>query len=163
MLPYLRLVAAVIASLVMPAPVAAQGTFDVKELAAYRLTAARLAPFEEASRLIADVIESDPGLTNAPLFTKEITLSGDAPVMAAELHARLTAHPALAQALRTAKISAREYATFALALIAARLAHGFADAGILRVPPGVAADNVAFVSAHHDRVVAVLKRLGVEH
>ena len=53
--------------------------------------------------------------------------------------------------------------TFALALLGARLAHGFIDAGLLRnVPPGVAADNVQFVTEHHVEVSAVLKKLGIE-
>jgi hypothetical protein len=146
------------------AAAAAQSPFDVKELAAYRLTAATFKPFEEASRLIAEVARSDAALASAPLFTKEITVSGDAPVMAAELEARLNSHPSLTQSLHAAGINAREYTMFALALITARLAHGFVQAGVMRsVPPGVATDNVAFVEAHLDAVTAVLKTLGVEN
>jgi hypothetical protein len=141
---------------------AGQPAFDRKELAAYRLTVPVFKQFEHASRLIADVTRADPAFATSPLFTKEITLSGDAPAMAAELEARLRNHSALAHALRTAKISARDYATFTLALIAARLAHGFVHAGVLRVPAGVAADNVTFVEQHHVEIVAVLKTLGIE-
>jgi hypothetical protein len=142
---------------------AAQSSFDVKELAAYRLTGPVFERFEKASRRIADVTRSDAALARSPLFTKEITLSGDAPVMAAELEARLKNHPALAGALHSARIAPRDYARFAVALFAARLAHGFVKAGVLRsVPTGVAADNVAFVAEHHTAIEDVLTRLGVE-
>ena len=148
---------------VEPVTAGAQSPFDVKELAAYRLTAPVFKRFEKASGLISDVVRRDSDLSDSPLFTKEITVSGDAAAMAAELEARLTNHPALSQALHSAQITAREFTRFALALTAARLAHGFVKAGVMRsVPAGVAADNVAFVEAHHDEIVAVLKSLGVE-
>ena len=70
---------------------------------------------------------------------------------------------ALDGALVSAQITAREYTKFALALIAARLAHGFVKSGVLRgVPAGVAADNVAFVDANQAAIGDVLKRLGIE-
>ena len=157
------LFAAVILGLFMQTPGAGQHPFDVKELAAYRLTDPVFQQFEEASRLIADATRNDLAFVKSPLFTRENSLSGDAPKVAAELEARLQSHPALAHALTIAKITPREYTTFALALLGARLAHGFIDAGLLRnVPPGVAADNVQFVAEHHVEIAAVLKKLGIE-
>ena len=51
----------------------------------------------------------------------------------------------------------------AVAPFAARLARGFVTAGVLRrVPPGVAADNVAFVAAHDAEISGVLQALGLE-
>lgn len=142
---------------------AVQPAFDVKELAAYRLTAPVFTQFAEASRLIAAVTGHDAAFARSPLFTEEISVSGDAPIVAAKLQARLQNHPTLARALQQAKITAREYTRFALALLAARLAHGFVKAGVLRkVPAGVAADNVAFVEAHQVEIAAVLKTLGIE-
>lgn len=144
------------------ASAAVQPAFDVKELAAYRLTTPVFKQFEKASRLIADVIRKDPAFASSPLFTREILVSGDAPLMAAELETRLRTHPALAHALGTAKITAREYTRFALALLAARLAHGFVNAGVLRsVPAGVAADNVTFVEKHQVEIAAAVKALGI--
>ena len=84
-------------------------------------------------------------------------------VAAAALDGRLRQEPAFAAALHASKISAREYTTFALALFAARLAHGFVKSGAMRfVPEGPAKENVAFVDAHEPAVAAVLQALGVE-
>jgi len=133
------------------------------ELAGYRLTAATFAPFTTASRAIGAVTRSDPKFAHAPLFTREVAVSGEAPVMAAGLRARLENDPALTAALRDAKITAREYTLFALTLFAARLAQGFVKAGVIReVPDGPAADNIAFVNAHDREIAAVFKELGVE-
>ena len=50
----------------------------------------------------------------------------------------------------------------ALGLLAARLAHGFLESGVLRsVPDGPAADNVRFVAEHQREVAAVLEDLGI--
>lgn len=133
------------------------------ELAAYRLTAATLERFQQASRLIAAVTRDDPRFASAPLFTEEIAVSGDAAEMAGALDARLRSEPGLAHALETARMTSREYTRFALALIAARLAHGFVKAGVLRrVPAGVAADNVAFVDARQMEIAAILRELGID-
>ena len=66
-------------------------------------------------------------------------------------------------ALFAADISSREYATFAIALFAARLAHGFVESGAMRrVPQGVAADNVAFVAAHAGEIAIVARQLKLQ-
>lgn len=137
-------------------------TVGVKELADYRLTADVFKQFEHASRLIAAARQNDPALADEPLLTREVSVTGDAVAMAGELEARLLKHPKFADALFAADISAREYTKFALALIAARLAHGFVKAGVLhRIPAGVATDNVAFVETHDAAIRAVLQKLGV--
>lgn len=88
---------------------------------------------------------------------------GDAPEMAALLAARLTGEPSFAAALRASHIGPREYTKFAIALFAARLAHGFVRSGAMRViPAGVATDNVAFVETHEEEVAVVLRMMGVE-
>ena len=140
-----------------PAPLTA------KELASYRLTLAAFEPFERASELIAQATSSDPKLAADPLFPREVSVLDDVAIVAPALEARLTAEPALAAALKQSEMTPRDYTTFALALFAARLAHGFVQSGAMRfVPKGVASDNVAFVAAHEVRVAAVLRRLGVE-
>ena len=136
--------------------------FGATEIADYRLTAEVFAQFDRASRLIASVTQTDPRFTHAPLLTEEVLLSGDLIPMATGLEARLQNVPALAEALRTANITSHEYTKFTLALVAARLAQGFVKSGALRaVPPGVHADNVAFVDAHEADIDAVLRELGV--
>jgi hypothetical protein len=141
---------------------AAQAPVELEELANYRLTVPVFAQFTESSRLIAAATRGNAAFSHDPLFTPEVVVSGDAPAMAAVLQARLEKEPALADALRAAKLSARDYTKFSLVLFAARLAHGFVKAGVLRgVPAGVAADNVAFVEAHQIEIAAILRELGV--
>jgi hypothetical protein len=131
--------------------------FDLKELATYRLTVPVLEQFERATRLLGGVTRGDPGFAAKPLFNRDISLSGDAPVVAAALEARLRSDARLAHALDTAGLTAREYTKFALALFAAHLAHGFVKSGVLRaVPAGVATDNVTFIANHAEQVAHVL-------
>ena len=140
-----------------------QTAFGVTEIADYRLRTDVLAQFDRASRLIATVTRTDPRFEREPLLTEELLLSGDLLPMATALEARLRTDPALADALRTANLTPQEYTKFTLALVAARLAHGFVRSGVIRaVPPGVHADNVAFVDAHEADVEAVLRELGLE-
>lgn len=147
---------------VLNAPPATQAPIDVYDLADYRLTAQVFEPFVRASGLIADVIHRDPAFADAPLFTKEIALSGDAPAAASALATRLEGHPDLVAALQIAKLTPREYAKFAIALLAAHLAHEFLNAGVLkRVPSGAPAENVKFVEQHRKEVSSVLDTLGI--
>jgi hypothetical protein len=152
-----------IISLALTTGAQAQQPFTVSDLAQYRLTNAAFTPFALASRSIAAVTRADPALERDPLFTREIMLSDDARAAATALETRLLAHPAIVRALDDAKLSARDYTKFALALFAARLAHGFVKAGVLRrVPDGAAAENVAFVEAHVDEITALLAELGID-
>lgn len=143
-------------------PVAAQTALDVRELADYRLTADAFKRFAEASRRIADLTLTDASLAAAPLFTEEVTRSDDAAAAARVLVSRLERHAGLAAALESANITPREYAKFAIALVAARLAHGFLQSGVLkRVPDGAPASNVEFVRQHESGVLAILALLGI--
>jgi hypothetical protein len=140
-----------------------RGTLDHRELAAHRLTTAGFEQFRDASARIAIVIADDASFRAQPLFSEEITQSGDVTDASATLEARLRSHTGLSQALTAAKMSARDYTKCALTLVAARLALGFLDSGVLKtVPPGVAADNVAFVRAHRTAVDEMLKELAIE-
>jgi hypothetical protein len=145
-----------------PAVAAQQASIGVYDLADYRLTQAVFEQFLQASGGVADITRHDPAFTYAPLFTKDVALSGDAPAMAQGLTARLENHPGLTAALEAAKITPREYAKFAIALVGAHLAQGFIKAGVLqKVPAGAPTVNVEFVSAHEAEVSAVLAQLGV--
>jgi hypothetical protein len=140
---------------------AQQPRFDQHQLAEYRLTDPLFMPFAHATRLIAAASRKDPGLE--PLFTKQVMVSGDVLEGAAQLHARLEQERAFRDALFAAGIDAREYTMFALALFAARLAHGFVKAGLIHVMPDtVAGGNVAFVEAHQADIGALFTDLGVE-
>jgi hypothetical protein len=147
----------------LPAAAAAQRPFDQKELAAYRLTDPVYERFAHAARLIAAASRKEPRLAQAPLFTTQFAVSGDALEMAALLRARLEQEPAFRSALFAAEIDAREFTAFALALFTARLAHGFVKAGLIHVmPDGVAGANVAFAEARQADVGALLAELGVD-
>jgi hypothetical protein len=144
------------------AQVDAQAPIDVYELADYRLTTEVFERFVQASRQIAEITQRDDSFTHAPLFTKEVALSGDAVAEVAGLMARLTNHAALAAALEDAKITPREYSKFVITLVAAHLAHGFLNAGVLtQVPSGAPTTNVAFVKARESDVNAALADLGI--
>jgi hypothetical protein len=137
--------------------------FDARELAEYRLTVEVFERFVAASDRIAVVSREDQHLVDRPLFTRDVSVLGDAPVVAHELELRLSQHDGLAGALRTEGMTAREYTTFALTLFGARLAYGFMASGALRfVPKGVPTDNVHFVETHLAAVTKVLQVLGVE-
>jgi hypothetical protein len=139
------------------------GPYTTREIASYRLTAPVFQRFERASRLVAAAIDRDPQLAADPPFTRDNAVLDDVGVAATTLDGRLRKEPALAAALDKSGVGAREYTTFALALIAARLAYGFIQSGAMRfVPEGVTKENVAFVETHRDAVMAVLRTLGVE-
>jgi len=148
---------------ILPAFVAAQQPFVQRELAAYRLTEPVYLRFAHAARLITAASRKDPRLEQAPLFTKQIAVSGDILEMAALLNARLDEEPAFRSALFAAEIDAHEFTTFALALFAARLAQGFVKAGLIYVmPDGVPGGNVAFVEAHQVEIGALFTEIGIE-
>jgi hypothetical protein len=145
-------------------PATAQSPIAVSELADYRLTTEVFERFVQANGRIVDITQHDPVFTYAPLFTKDVALSGDAAVEAAGLVARLANHAGLAAALDVAKMTPREYAKFAITLIAAHLAYGFLNAGVLlRVPSGAPTINVEFVRTHEPEVATTLASLGVRN
>ena len=143
-------------------PAAAQARIDVFDLADYRLTPQVFEQFVEASGRIAEITRTDASFRYAPLFTKDVVLDGDAVDVASGLTARLDNHTGLSAALQAAQITSREYSKFAIALVAAHLAHGFLKAGVLqRVPSGAPFNNVEFVKAHEADVTTVLAELGI--
>lgn len=156
------LLIAILAILPVQTP-AAPPEIDAQELSAYRLRGAVFERFQRATRLIVAATRNDVRFQQSPLFSREVTLSGEAVEMAIALQRRLEQEPVLAGALFAADLDPREYAKFALTLFAARLAHGFLESGVLRrVPPGTAAENVAFVEAHEDAIAALLRDIGLE-
>ena len=144
------------------ASAAAQASIDVDALANYRLTTEVFERFVLASGRVGEITRKDPAFKDAPLFTKDVTLSDDAVAAVKVLEARLGQHAGVAAAVKAAKMTPREYATFAIALVAARLAHGFLKAGVLRrVPAGAPTANVEFVEAHESDVIQTLAYLGI--
>jgi hypothetical protein len=153
---------AVLGLLIAP-PVPLQDSFNIKELAEYRLTVPVFKQFVHASRLIVTAASKDPRLTADPLFTRDVSVLDDVVAAATRVEARLKFEPRYSSALRIASLSAHEYAKFALTLFAARMAHGFLESGAIRgVSKGAAADNVAFVAGHEQEITEVLQLLGLE-
>jgi hypothetical protein len=145
-----------------PGTTRAQAAIDVYDLADYRLTPEVFKQFAQASHEIGEITRRDSAFTYAPLFTKEVALSGDAPEMATGLMSRLENHARLTAALQAAKLTSREYSKFAITLVAAHMAHGFIKAGVLqRVPDGAPTHNVDFVGTHQAEIAAVLADLGM--
>lgn len=144
-----------------PAP-ARQPTFAARELADYRLTEPVFKKFVHATRLMLMATRNEQRFADAPLFSRDITVSGDAPEMATALQRRVDSDPLLAGAVFAADVSGREYATFAITLFAARLAYGFVKSGVLRaVPAGVPTHNVEFVAQHETAISSLFKELGL--
>jgi hypothetical protein len=142
---------------------AAQAPFQARELAEYRLTAPTFSRAIDAGRRLAPILDGEPRFTGAPLFTREVMLLGDAVEMATVLEGRLRSDRDLSTALDAAKITPREFTAFTLTLFGAHLARGFIQSGALRfVPPGVTADNVAFVNANAAAVAGFLDALHIE-
>jgi hypothetical protein len=140
----------------------AQAPIDVYELADYRLTGEAFDRFVQANVRIVDITLRDASFAEAPLFTKEVALSGDAVAEAAGLMARIEHHAGLAAALDEAKLTPREYVKFAITLVVARLAYGFLKSGVLpRVASGAPTVNVEFVKTREADVVAALAALGI--
>lgn len=162
-MPVAPLFGVVVIGLLAVSPVTTQHGITRKELAEYRLTAGTFEKFLRASQRIAAIVNHSTAFRAAPLFPQEIAQGGDVTIVAMELEARLRHDPGLSSALAAASMSAREYTKFVLTLVAARLADGFLEAGLLKtVPSGAAAENVAFVRAHRVATDAVLVDLGVE-
>jgi hypothetical protein len=142
---------------------AQQGNLDRRELATYRLTTSFFERFRDASQRIAIVIARDASFRAEPLFSQNIVQGGDVTEVSATLEGRLRDHSGLSHALSAATISARDYTKFALTLVAARLALGFLESGVLKtVPPGAATENVAFVRRHRAEVDDLFTELGIE-
>jgi hypothetical protein len=140
-----------------------QDPIDRDGLADYRLSIAIFQRFQDASERIARVVANDQTLRETPLFSQEVVQSGDVVEVAPRLASRLAEHPGLARALSAARISARDYTRFALALLTARMAFGFIESGVLRaVPAGAPTENVAFVRSHLREIDTVLRELGVD-
>lgn len=157
-----RWLAQLLAFCLLSSPAGSQ-PFDAQQLASYRLTLPVFTRFAHATRLLAVQMRNDPRFEREPLFSRDVAVAGDAVEMATALRTRLDHDATLASALFAADISAHEYATFAMALVGARLAYGFLESGAMRkVPAGVAADNVAFVRTHFAAIRTTLTQLGLE-
>lgn len=73
-----------------------------------------------------------------------------------EMEARIQKFPPMANGLRKAGMSPREYATFMMAMVQAAMVAGFKKAGMLKeLPPDVNPENVRFVEEHEAELKAM--------
>ena len=76
----------------------------------------------------------------------------------AEMEARLKKSPELTSALRSAGLSARDYAKMTFALIGAAFAHGMLKSGTIKeLPKEVNAANVKFVADNEQAIAELMK------
>lgn len=78
-----------------------------------------------------------------------------------DMEANLRKEPAIANALRSAGLSPREYGTFMLALVQASLVHGLQKAGAAKELPAelegkLNPENVKFVAAHESEIARLM-------
>jgi len=138
------------------APLGAQS--DEQTLARYRLTEATLAKFAQASRNLAAAAKANPSL----LKEQDDEQDGDETAESlAQMAALYDRHPAFKQAITSAGLTTREFATFVMSMFQAGLAasavemrHGKLDS----LPAGVPRENVLFYQRHK----AELDRIGQE-
>ena len=142
-------------------PIFAQAPLDMYELVDYRLTAEVFERFARATNRIAEITRDDASFTSAPLFSEDDVLSN--PVAAATgLATRLERHAVLDATLQSARLTPREYAKFALGLVAAHLAYGLVKSGELSgVPSGTPTINIEFMKTHESDAIATLAQLGI--
>ncbi len=75
-----------------------------------------------------------------------------------DMEKTLASSPAIAAGLRAAGITSREYAKLTMALVTSGMAAGMKKAGLLKdLPPGVSAENVAFVLKHEAELEKIQK------
>ncbi len=74
----------------------------------------------------------------------------------AEMEANIRKTPAIANALQSAGMSPREYATFMMAMIQASMVAGFKKAGMIKeLPKDVNPENVKFIEEHEAELKAM--------
>lgn len=115
------------------------------------LTRSNVDAFFAVQRNFMAAVEADPSLDPA------INISEEDSAAYAE---RLQATPALHEAVRTAGISASDYALTSEALLSALMAVGALDAGLLQeLPEGLSPQNVEFVRRNKAEIDAGIEGL----
>jgi hypothetical protein len=167
----------VIASVVhVPSALAAQigAAGDLKEVQEYRLTEPALKQVMAATRNMLVAMKNDPRYQRLTKLEAELkTLDAkDQPTDAdtkrmeksveelAEIEAAVAKEPLVANALKSAGISARDYAKFMGAFIQAAMIQGLQkDGAIKEIPKDVIPENVKFAKEHAAEFAAFMKEL----
>jgi hypothetical protein len=157
---------------------------DDRELLQFRLTNAILAQAEAVAKAFDANVAKDPKMKRRLDAQREIAvlekkdnltpaeekrldelraIVGDEPIdlginagSLSEISAQLTKIPAMAAALKSAGMPAREMAKFIVTAVQAAMIVGLGGA----VPPGAAGENVKFVTANQAAIERINKLLG---
>ena len=124
---------------------------DAKEISSYKLTAAGLARYTQASHKLAEIArsggaacEDDDGDEDARTIDQAV--------------AKLNATPGAAAALKASGMMPREFIVFSMAVFQAGMASWALTQPGGKLPPGMSMDNVNFYRQHE----AELAKLGKE-
>ena len=135
----------------VPAWAQSSGAADAKEISAYKLTAAGLARYTQASHKLADLARSsgaacddDDGDEDAQTIDQAV--------------AKLNATPGAAAALKASGMTPREFIVFSMAVFQAGMTSWALTQPGGKLPPGMSMDNVNFYRKHE----AELATLGKE-
>lgn len=125
---------------------------DAKALAEYRLTDEGLDNFSQASRNLAAVAKTDPGLANSMEGSDDATI--------AETAAMYDAEPVVREAIEAADMTSAEYVTFMYSLIQAGMAAWLAEEyGQTELPEGTPRENVDYYIANKEKIEALTEEM----
>jgi len=150
-------VASLLALMVAPAAAAQQqagSSADMREISAYRLSMAGLGKLEKAvqklealpAEALAEATADDGADSNGQTLT--------------EMAATIDRHPLIANALKGAGMSSREYSVATMALLQAATWAEMKKQGMAsQIPADVSAANITFVEQHGAEIKALIDRM----
>lgn len=125
-------------------------TGDMQTIAAYRLTLPTLRKMAQVQETMFKMLLADPSLKTRYQNTKFD--DGEGPPSIDDMAKRFDRLPEMKQAIVNAGLSPREYSVAMLSMFQAAMTMSFMEMDgpmrVKEVPPGVLADNVAFLKAN---------------
>jgi hypothetical protein len=133
----------------------AQTDSETKALQSYRLTLPVLQKITAANRAFVAALKNDPAAQKQ--LEAEDDKNDDDQQSLAAMEKKLVAMPHMSDALRTAGVSAHEYATFEMCAFQASIVVGSEKNGqkATDLPPGIQPANVQFVRDHQKDIEAM--------
>jgi hypothetical protein len=131
----------------------AQEVLDMKEVRAFRLTVDNLSKYDAAARAIAKAIKDNPGIKDQMEDQTPDHPSIDSSVK------ELDKYPAIAEAIKNAGLSKRDYIVMTGTLMVTVLAVDMKRQGQLKTYPAtISPENATFVEKNFDKVAAISQR-----
>jgi hypothetical protein len=132
---------------------------DVQELRAYRLTMPKVKQMAAATLAYAQAQSRDPRGQARRQREKD---PGDdvEPKTLSEMARRIEREPDLANAIRTAGLTTREYSILTLSFFNAMFAHGMKKAGTIKdMPADILPENIAFIESNEAELTQIFAQL----